>query len=74
MIVLAIEYNDNIIVFNEKKEEILRKKGKLYNYTENTVAIKIGNAIDVYNENGEKIFSYPYDIKGFQNIIGTPIV
>lgn len=50
MILLAVEKNDYVYVYNENKEKLLSVKGHLHNYSEKFVAIKHLNAeaIDIY--------------------------
>lgn len=63
MILLAVEKNDYVYVYNENKEKLLSVKGHLHNYSEKFVAIKHLNAeaIDIYDTNGKQLFRYPYD-------------
>ena len=74
MILIAIESNARVYAYNEEKQLVLNKQGKLYNYNNNFVAIsRISDikAIDVFNSNGELVCTYPYDLINDSNTSGV---
>ena len=60
MILLAVEKNDCVYVYDENKEKLLSVKGHLHNYSEKFVAIKhlSYEAIDIYMTHMEKNCAY----------------
>ncbi len=71
MILLAIEHNNCVYVYNEEHKEILNEPGHLYNYTSNSVAIARENnqgIIDIYDSDGKKMCTYPFDFVDLSNI------
>lgn len=73
MILLAIESDGYVSAYDETKSEILKTAGQLYNYTDNYVFVSRRNdksIIDIYNNVGEKVFTYPYDFIDTSNIQG----
>ncbi len=73
MILLAIEHNNCVYVYNEEHKEIFKKPGHLYNYTSNTVAIASENdqaTIDIYDSDGKKMCTYSSDFVDLSNIQG----
>ena len=72
MIMLVVEKNNRVWVYDDNKKLIMTIQGKLYNYTDKIVSIDRnadGKIIDIYNDKGEKICSYPYDFD-MENIKG----
>lgn len=72
MILLAVEKNDYVYVYNENKEKLFSVIGHLHNYSEKFVAIKHLNdeTIDIYDTYGKKLCKYPYDFIDMSNIWG----
>ena len=76
MIMFAIEDDEFVKVYNEKKTEILNIKGKLYNYTTDFIAIRRMDdytIIDIYKSDGQKCFTYPFEKIDCSNIVGMAI-
>ena len=69
MILLAVEKNDCVYVYDENKEKLLSVKGHLHNYSEKFVTIKhlSYEAIDIYDTYGNKLCIYPYDFFDMSN-------
>ena len=68
MIVIALEQENRVYAYNEKKENILNEIGALHNYTDSTVVITRGNTKYIYNCTGELLGKYPYDFISDDNI------
>ena len=63
MIILAVENektSNRVYVYNETGKAF-DVAGQLHNYTAQTVAVRNGNQIVIYDERGRKIKTYPYD-------------
>lgn len=76
MILIAVETNDYVKVYDCSKNLIISKPGLLHNYSEKHVAIKrLGDnkTIDIYNDCGEKICTYPDDLLDMSNTQGIII-
>ena len=72
MILIAVESQKQVYVYDEKKNFLFSRCGTLYNYSDNFVAIKrnTSDVIDIYDVNGEKKSTYPFDFVDTDNIIG----
>lgn len=70
MIVIALEQDNRVYAYNEKKVNILNEAGKLHNYTDNTVVVTRGNTKYIYSCTGELLGKYPYDFIKDENISG----
>ena len=57
MISFAKQDGDIVAVFDERGQQVFWKVGELLGYTANTVTIKDGSYIHVYNEQGREQFS-----------------
>ena len=76
MILIAIEQEGYVYVYNDNKQQIIKVKGSLYSYNTEYVAINIGSSssiIDIYNVYGAKVCTYPRDLIDTSNIQGTII-
>lgn len=71
MIILAIENNNVVYAYNERKEVCLQINGKLHSYTCYNVAIKQNKCVYIYDENSTKIAEYPKDFIDVSNIAGV---
>ena len=69
MILLAVEYNKRVKVYVNGKKAF-EKEGELHQYTDSTVAIKTGDTIVVYDENGTKLTKYPWELEDMSNVTG----
>lgn len=52
MIVTAVQRGGTVCVYGEGKRLLFAKSGQLQGYTSNSVSIKQGNVLCVYNERG----------------------
>lgn len=76
MILFAIEQKGYVHVYSDNKELILKKKGHLHNYNTKYVAIQSDSesqTINIYNEKGMNICTYPNDLVGLSNTLGEII-
>lgn len=73
MILIAVEKNGYVYTYSKERKLLFTKRGELYNYNENVVAIQRADnkdIIEVYDVNGNLIFTYPYDLEDLDNIRG----
>ena len=71
MFILAKEEKGVVYAYNNSREQVLCERGKLYQYTDSTVAIERQGIIYIYGENGKIITSYPEGLVDISNIAGV---
>lgn len=59
MIVFAEEIKGMVYAYDENKKNIISRRGKLHNYSDNYIAIKrdLSDIIDVFDSKGKKVYS-----------------